>query len=317
MNTGTRGGIEVMPLEEKLAGLACEIRFHAPLSEFNTFQIGGPADAIALPRNEGELAEVLEVCRTEEAPITLLGAGANTLVRDGGVRGVVICLARGFREITLSPEEEGVVHIEAEAGVKSPQLARFAAERGLSGLEALMGVPGTIGGALAMNAGTSKRYVGEAVESIRWIRLRAGGVERLPAGALTFAYRETRLPEPGIVVGVRFRLRRADPEPLMALIQKNTEYRKERQPSGVPCAGSIFRNPPGDHAGRIIEAAGLKGRRVGGAEVSGVHANFVVNAGGATAADVLALIEEVRGEVKAGTGIALKLELKVIGEEAP
>ncbi|MDA1000475.1 MAG: UDP-N-acetylmuramate dehydrogenase [bacterium] len=316
MNMGTHGGTEVTPLEEKFIGLACEIRFCAPLSEFNTFQIGGPADAIALPRNERELVEVLEVCRAEEIPITLLGAGANTLVLDGGVRGMVISLARGFREFTLSPEEEGVILLEAEAGVKSPQLARFAAERWLSGLEALIGVPGTIGGALAMNAGTSERYMGESVESIRWIRLRAGEAERLPAGALAFAYREARLPEPGIVVGVRFRLRRADPESLMTLVQRNAEYRKDRQPSGVPCAGSIFRNPPGDHAGRIIEAAGLKGRRVGGAEVSQVHANFLVNAGGATAADVLALIEEVRGEVKTQTGIELRLELKMIGESA-
>jgi len=305
-------------LEEKLRWLACEIRFGEPLAPYTTFQVGGPADALALPRDEEELLALLGRCRGEGLSVTVLGGGANTLVRDGGVRGVVVSFSRGFRGLELSEKkEEGTVLLEAGAGVKIPHLVRFAAERGLEGVECLAGVPGTMGGALAMNAGTAERYLEEVVESVRWIRLAAGGVERLPAGALSFAYRETRFPEPGVVLGVRLRLRRGDPAPLRAFLREHAARRRERQPWGVPCAGSIFRNPPGERAGRLIEAAGLKGRRVGGAEVSRVHANFLVNVGGARAADVLALIEEVRAAVRERHGLLLELELKVVGEDGP
>ncbi len=303
-------------LEEKLKDLACEFRFEEPLAPFTTFQVGGPADVLALPKEESELEVVIERCRKEGLAITLLGGGANTLVRDGGVRGVVISLVQGFREIETLEERDDTALIGAGAGVKIPALVRYAAERGWEGTECLAGVPGTIGGALAMNAGTAERYIEKAVESVRWIRFSGGGAETLPAGNIRFSYRNARLPEPGVVTGVQFRLSRTDPGRLRALLQKDAAARRERQPWGLPCAGSIFRNPPGDRAGRLIEASGMKGHRVGGAQVSEVHGNFFVNRGGATAEDLLSLIEEVRSEVRRQFSVDLVLELNVIGEDA-
>lgn len=303
-------------LRDRLAVLACEVRFGERLAPYTTFQVGGPADALALPRDEGELAELLGRCRSEGLPVTVLGGGANTLVRDGGVRGVTVALIRGFRGLRLLDEGDKGGLIESGAGEKIPALVRFAAEGGWEGLECLAGVPGTVGGAVAMNAGTATRWVQEVVEGVRWISLAEGGAEWLPKEGLTFEYRHTQLPAPGLILAARFRVRRGDANALRDYLRRHAAVRRERQPWGVPCAGSIFRNPPGDYAGRLIEAAGLKGRRVGGAEVSRVHANFLVNRGGASASDVLRLIEEVRAELRARFGVELVLELHVIGEDA-
>lgn len=306
-------------MRERLVGVACKIRFDEPLAPYTTFQIGGPADAIAFPKSETEMVELIERARAEGISVTVLGGGANLLVGDGGVRGLVITLSQGFRQIVLSEkeEEEGMALLEAGAGVKIPALVRYAAHHGLMGVECLAGVPGTVGGALAMNAGTADQYLQDAVESIRWIRISDGPVEHLAADALRFGYRQTVFPEPGVVVAVRFRLRMGVPAPLLSSLREDSSIRRGRQPSGFPCAGSIFRNPPGDRAGRLIETAGMKGRRVGGAEVSHTHANFLVNRGGATAADVMALVEEVRAAVREHHGVELVLELKKIGEDVP
>ncbi len=302
-------------LEEKLSGLACEVRFGALLSAHTTFQVGGPADALALPRDEGELGELLGRLRAVDYGVSILGGGANTLVRDGGVRGVVISLSKGFQSLSITEEAGEEARLAAGAGVKIPALVRFAAERGWTGCECLAGVPGTVGGALAMNAGTAEKFISGAVESVRWVRLSGGEAEDMPAKEIAFTYRSARLPEPGVVTGVRFRVLRADPEALRAHLRRDARARRERQPWGLPCAGSIFRNPPGERAWRLIEAAGLKGHRIGGAEVSEVHGNFIVNRGGASAADVLALIEKIREQVRAQSGVELELELHVIGEE--
>jgi UDP-N-acetylmuramate dehydrogenase len=304
-----------MGLKDKLSGLGCEFRLDESLSGYTTFQVGGPADALALPGDEKELVALLEGCRAEALPMTVLGGGANTLVRDGGVRGVVIRLDKGFRGIALDQNAPGGPAIEAGAGVKIPALVRFAAEGGWQGVECLSGVPGTVGGALAMNAGGAEKFIGEAVESVRWVRLAQGCVAELPAQQINFSYRNAHLPEPGIVTSVRFRVVQGEPEKLRELLQRDARSRRERQPWGLPCAGSIFRNPPGARAGLLVEEAGLKGKRIGGAEVSEVHGNFIVNRGGARAADVLALIDFVRGEIKRRHGIELVLELQVIGED--
>jgi len=166
-----------------------------------------------------------------------------------------------------------------------------------------------------MNAGGAEKFIGEAVESVRWVRLAQGCVAELPAQQINFSYRNAHLPEPGIVTSVRFRVVQGEPEKLRELLQRDARSRRERQPWGLPCAGSIFRNPPGARAGLLVEEAGLKGKRIGGAEVSEVHGNFIVNRGGARAADVLALIDFVRGEIKRRHGIELVLELQVIGED--
>ncbi|MDE0341214.1 MAG: UDP-N-acetylmuramate dehydrogenase [Nitrospinae bacterium] len=315
MSIGTAEEVMTLDMAEKLEGLGCEILFSELLAPYTTFQVGGPADALALPVTEDELVELIERCRGEALPVTVLGGGANTLVRDGGVRGVVVAFPRAFRGIEVVEESAECVLLEARAGEKIPTLVRFAAERGWAGTECLAGVPGTVGGALAMNAGTAESYIEDAVESVRWIRLDGGAPERIPAKDLRFSYRRAELPAPGVVLSVRFSLRPADAGALQEQLRQSAVQRRERQPWGVPCAGSIFKNPPGERAGVLIESAGLKGMRVGGAQVSEVHGNFMVNLGGAAAADVLALIDEVKRAILEQRGIELVLELNVIGED--
>ena len=315
MSIGTAEEVMTLDMAEKLKGLGCEILFGEMLAPYTTFQVGGPADALALPVTEDELVQLIERCRAEALPVTVLGGGANTLVRDGGVRGVVVAFPKAFRGIEVVAESAERVLLEARAGEKIPTLVRFAAERGWAGTECLAGVPGTVGGALAMNAGTAESYIEDAVESVRWIRLDGGAPERIPAKDLRFSYRRAELPAPGVVLSVRFSLRPADAGALQEQLRRSAVQRRERQPWGVPCAGSIFKNPPGERAGVLIESAGLKGMRVGGAQVSEVHGNFMVNLGGAAAADVLALIDEVQRAILERRGIELVLELNVIGED--
>ena len=301
-------------VREGLKGLDMAILFDAPLAGYTTFQAGGPADALALPATEEELVRLIARCRCRGLPVTVLGGGANTLVRDGGVRGVVLAFPRAFGGIEVVAQGPAYALVAARAGEKIPALVRFAAARGWAGVECLAGVPGTVGGALAMNAGTAERYIGEAVECVRWMPLGGGAPKWTPAAALRFSYRRAALPAPGVILAVCFRLRPADAAALRAELRRRAAQRRARQPWGAPCAGSIFKNPPGARAGVLIEAAGLKGLRVGGAQVSEVHANFMVNRGGATAADVLALIDAVKGRVMEETGVELQLELNVIGE---
>ncbi len=315
MNIGLAEEVMALEVAEKLKGLDCEILFGEMLAAYTTFQVGGPADALALPATEDELVALVERCRSEALQMTVLGGGANTLVRDGGVRGVVIAFAKGFRGIEVVEENEEHVLLDAGAGEKIPAVVRFAAERGWAGTECLAGVPGTVGGAMAMNAGTAESYIEDSVESIRWMPLGEGAPERLPAKDICFSYRKAELPVPGIVFSVRFSLRPADAGALREQLRRSAVQRRERQPWGVPCAGSIFKNPPGERAGMLIESADLKGMCIGGAQVSEVHGNFMVNLGGATAVDVLALIDEVKGVIFQKRGIELILELNIIGED--
>ena len=315
MSIGSAEEVMALEMAEKLKGLDCEILYDEMLAAYTTYQVGGPADALALPKSEDELVALIQRCRSEALPVTILGGGANTLVRDGGVRGVVIAFPKAFRGIEVLDESTERVLIEARAGEKIPALVRFAAERGWAGTECLAGVPGTVGGALAMNAGTAESYIEDAVESVRWMPLDGEVPEWLPARGLRFSYRRAELPAPGVVLAVRFSLRPAGVVTLREHLRRSAVQRRERQPWGVPCAGSIFKNPPGERAGVLIESAGLKGMRVGGAQVSEVHGNFMVNLGGATAADVLALIGEVKGTILEQKGITLDLELNIIGED--
>ena len=315
MSIGSAEEVMALEMAEKLRDIDCEILFDEMLAAYTTFQVGGPADALALPATEDELVELIERCRSEALPVTVLGGGANTLVRDGGVRGVVIAFPKAFRGIEVVEESAERILLEARAGEKIPALVRFAAERGWAGTECLAGVPGTVGGALAMNAGTAESYIEDAVESVCWVPLDGGAPERLSAKDLRFSYRRAELPAPGVVLSVRFSLRPADADELREQLRRSAVQRRERQPWGVPCAGSIFKNPPGERAGVLVEAAGLKGMRVGGAQVSEVHGNFMVNLGGAAAADVLALIGEVKRTILEQKGIELVLELNVIGED--
>ncbi len=292
--------------------LGDRIRFDAPMSRFTSLRVGGPADALAAPESRRELARLLAVCSAHRIPHRVLGAGFNTLVLDGGLEGVVIQLGR-FRRL----EERPAGGVRAEAGVSHSQLTRFCATRGFSGLEYGAGIPGTVGGWIAMNAGIPGREVKDAVREIEVMSPTGRSVRHIPRGRLRFVYRALLGLAPGsVILSALFRITLSSPAQVQAEVDRLLAMRAGSQPLNVPSCGSVFQNPPGDFAGRLIEAVGLKGRRVGGAQISPVHANFIVNLGGATAADVLALIEEARTTVRDELGVRLTTEVRIVGEKA-
>jgi UDP-N-acetylmuramate dehydrogenase len=294
-----------------VAALGAAVRFEVSLARFTSLRVGGPADALASPPDREALARCLAICAEHRVPLCVLGNGFNTLVRDGGVEGLVLRLS-AFRALRREASGE----LMAEAGVTHASLARHCAEHGLAGLEFAAGIPGTVGGWVAMNAGVPGREVKDVVRAVE-VMDAAGARRCIPAGELGFAYRSARGLRPGsVVVAAAFRVRPCPPAEVQAEIDRHLERRARTQPLDVPSCGSVFVNPPGDFAGRLIEAAGLKGRRVGGAEISDLHANFIVNRGGASAADVLALIELAREQVRARTGVSLEPEVRIVGREA-
>ncbi|HET8538343.1 MAG TPA: UDP-N-acetylmuramate dehydrogenase [Anaeromyxobacter sp.] len=279
----------------------------APLAPRTTVKVGGPADLLVRPADPDALAELLRAVRELGVPLAILGGGANTLVADAGVRGVVLRLPPD-----LAPEEATGARLVLCAGQPTSRLWVRAHALGLVGMEFVAGIPGTLGGAVAMNAGTR---VGEMKDVVARVELAtADGAGFVDAGALGFAYRTCRLPPGAVVTRVAFALREGDVAESERLMQADRERRRRTQPLDRPTFGSTFRNPPGDFAGRLIEAVGLKGHRVGKATWSDVHANFVSNLGGATARDVLALVNLARSRVKAAFGIALEAEVRLLGE---
>lgn len=264
---------------------------------------------MARPASRQELAALVAWCRQHEIPLLVLGAGFNTLVRDGGVRGVVVRL-HALRRLERDPQGRVV----AEAGVTHTRACRFAAKRGLAGLEFAVGIPGTVGGWLAMNAGIGTRDTQDAVERVDW--LEAGGELRsVPAGELRFRYRALERPPGTLLLGAVFRTEPDEPAAIRARMRTFLDARRDAQPIDERSCGSVFVNPEGDYAGRLIEAAGLKGRREGGAEISRVHANFIVNTGNALASDVLRLIEVARVAVASRFDVELETEVQIAGDE--
>jgi UDP-N-acetylmuramate dehydrogenase len=292
---------------EKLAACtAGAVRLNEPMSRHTSFRIGGPADYYIEPGTSEELACVLQCLRYENIPFFILGNGTNLLVGDAGYRGAVLRLAGDFCRFDFRDDL-----LDAGAAVPLAKLAREACNRGFGGLEFAAGIPGTLGGALVMNAGAHGSAVGEVLESADIIGSDLN-VHTLAAGELGLAYRRSSIPPESVVCRARFRLRHGDRETLARVCETNLNFRRERQPR-QPNAGSVFKNPPGDAAGRLIEAAGLKGRRCGGAMISDVHANFIVNCGGASARDVLELIAAAREEVLRQSGKTLELEIRLLG----
>jgi UDP-N-acetylmuramate dehydrogenase len=279
-----------------------------PLSKHTSWRVGGPADVFYEPTSIAELSQVLAEL-PPDVPVHWLGLGSNLLVRDGGIRGAVIATSRLPRELTRV-DDTGV---RAGAGLACMLLAKQCVRWQLGPAAFFAGIPGTIGGALAMNAGAFGGETWNNVESVITID-RAGARRTRPRGDFAIAYRTVRGPAEWFLAAV-FRFEH-DAESSTATIKAMLARRNAAQPLGVPSCGSVFRNPTGDFAGRLIEEAGLKGRRVGGAMVSEKHANFIVNTGEATAADIEALIEEVRATVAQRTGVRLELEVRVIGEPA-
>lgn len=289
-----------------MVGLRGAVRFQAPLAEYTSFKIGGPADVLVEPADPEDLVQLVAQASAQKLPMFVLG-GTNLLVRDKGIRGVVVSLAR-LRSIK---EEPGSV-LYAEGGVGMPTLISYAIRRSLAGLEWAAGIPGTVAGCVVMNAGTR---LGEMKDSVKAVRIvtPAGTVLDCPARDLIFDYRRAALP-PGIVAGVWLQLKPGVRSDIEKVVKDYLRYRRDTQPLTLPSAGCVFRNPPNDSAGRVVEAAGLKGAHVGDAEVSRKHANFIVNQGHASAKDVLALIRKVRAQVARKTGVKLELELKIVGQ---
>lgn len=285
------------------------VAFDYAMARRTTLRIGGPADALFAPESIDELRRVVRFCAERGIPMLAVGGGSNLLVGDGGIRGVVIA-TRKLRAL----ERCGETGVYVEAGVSTGKLLSSATQWELGGVEFLGGVPGSIGGGMIMNAGT---YLGEfkdVTTRVDSVRLADGALVSRENAACGFAYRHSDLPADEIVVAASLELTPRSRGLIDADVAALRARRKQREPQKVSNSGSTFKNPPGDYAGRLIEVAGLKGTRVGGAECSPAHANWLVNTGNATAADMLELIELVRDRVKQQHGITLELEVKIIGE---
>ena len=288
------------------------LRLDEPLSRHTSFRIGGPADVWIELESVAELADLLREATGAGEPILFLGSGTNVLVSDHGVRGVVARLGRGFHFVDWTITD-GAADVYAGAAVPFKKLVVDAVERGFGGLEFGEGIPGSLGGGLTMNAGAFGGEIGRVVEVLEGVTA-AGEPRHIPRAELPFSYRRLDLPAGFVITAVRLHLLRGDPSELQAKVTSARDRRKSRQPLGFPNAGSIFKNPPGAFAGKLLEEAGVKGLAVGGARVSPQHANFVVNEGGARAADVRALMEEMQRRVLESSGIRLEPEVKLVGE---
>jgi UDP-N-acetylmuramate dehydrogenase len=278
------------------------------LKRYTAWKIGGPADVLLEPRDADELIGAIKKAREHDIPVTVLGGGTNVLVRDGGIRGLTIRLAKSLTRVEI----EGY-HVTAEAGVLYPVLANATAGCGLRGLEFATGIPGTVGGAVYMNAGA---YGGETKEVLRWAEVyRDSEVVRMSNPELKLSYRRSILHDhpDWVVVRAGYTLAPGDPEELKARIKEFRAQRMNGSPNRPSC-GSTFKRPPGDFPGRVIEAAGLKGTRVGRIEVSPVHANYFVNLGGGTSGEALELMALVREKVRERLGIDLEPEVRVLGD---
>lgn len=290
-------------------GEQVEILVAEPMKNHTTFRIGGPADALALPKTPEEVAEVVRFCHEHAQPYYVLGNGSNLLVSDEGYRGLVLQLYRNFNEIQVNGEM-----ITVQSGAMLAAVARTAYQTGLTGLEFASGIPGTIGGAVVMNAGA---YGGEMKNVLKEVTVltKEGEVLVIPAKALELGYRTSVIPKNRwIVLGAVLQLKKGDQEQILARMEELKEQRITKQPLDLPSAGSTFKRPEGYFAGKLIMDAGLRGFTVGGAQVSEKHCGFVVNRGNATAADVWELICEVKRRVKEMTGVELEPEVKLLGD---
>ena len=292
--------------ESPLPPLRGRVQRDAPLGAATWFRVGGPADWLVRP---ADVDDLLRLLRRAEAPITVMGAASNLIVRDGGVRGIVLRLARGFGEVEV--EADGVV---AGAAALDATVAEHAAAAGLSGLEFLSGIPGSIGGAVAMNAGA---YGAEVADRLDWAEIATvDGLLRVRAAELRLTYRRSQLPPGGVVVRARFHAVPGEAQAIAARMAEIRESREATQPVRARTGGSTFANPPGHKAWALIDAAGCRGKVLGGAQVSEKHCNFLLNTGAATAADLEDLGEAVRAAVLAHSGISLEWEIKRIGERS-
>jgi UDP-N-acetylmuramate dehydrogenase len=305
-----------------LPGLLSEVaslkRYHYSLKRYTSFRIGGAADAWVRIDDLPVLRQVQGIARRHQVPLFILGGGSNLLIRDGGIRGIVIALRGAFRTYRITrravSSSDSDALVDAGVGYPLSRLATRLAHQGWGGMEFAYGIPGTFGGAMVMNAGTHLGDLRQVMVTARML-LADGEVRELPVERLGLQYRTSSYPSGAILLGGTMRVQPGEPQAIMAVMRSAYKRRQQTQPLWLPNAGSIFKNPPGTAAARLIDTLGLKGTRIGGAMVSPVHANFMVNVGDARARDVEALIELVQARVQDAYGINLELEVRVVGEE--
>lgn len=292
-------------LKDSITG-AVGINF--PIGPLTTMRVGGSASLYIEPEDLDDLESLRSAIGGTDLRLLVIGRGSNLLVSDSGFAGVALRLGAGFNWIELW--ESGV---SAGAAMPLPNLSRWAGERGLGGIEFGVGIPASVGGAVRMNAGGHGKEIREVLVDAEVFDLRGENQRWTPAD-LDFSYRRSAIPTSGVVISARFALEADDPEAIRGRMTEISKWRRENQPGGSPNAGSMFKNPPGDAAGRLIEEAGLKGLRVGGAQVAEKHANFILADAGAKASDVFDLMLRVREAVLAGTGVELEPEVAMVGD---
>lgn len=302
-----------VPLKEHLrATFHQRVQFDVPMKSYTSLRVGGPADAMLWPESRDELQQALQLCAKHQIPVTVVGGGFNTVVTDSGIDGIVVQLKK-LRDLAL--ESSGLLY--AEAGVSHHRITKFCTENGLAGLEFCAGIPGTIGGWLYMNAGIGEREIKDVTHSIEIMESDGSAIRQLHSAELDFRYRRLATLASGmILLAARFFVAPRDPRQVKEEIHRLLTRRAATQPLDVPTCGSVFKNPPGDYAGRLIEVAGLKGEREGDAIISQIHANFIENRGKATTREILVLIRRVQEVVFNKTGVQLEPEVRIVGREA-
>ena len=284
-----------------------EVRFKEPLSFHTSLRIGGSADIFVVPQDVDDIRHALMYAEREQLPVAVVGGGNNLLVRDRGIRGVVLKLEGCLGRAEFHGEEA-----IAGAGVSLSALIREAAALNLGGVEALVGIPATIGGALAMNAGTPDGWIGDFVGAVYFLHADGSIGEFKPSGGVD--YRAFHAPPGSVLVGCRMQFQRRPFAEIQKDIKARLKQKKSTQPLALASAGYVWKNPPGELATKLIEKCGLKGKRLNGAEISSKHSNFIVNRGGASAADIIALMELTRDRVHAQFGVVLETEIRILGE---
>jgi UDP-N-acetylmuramate dehydrogenase len=295
-----------------LVGILSEaIGFNYPMDRYTTFRVGGKAEAVCFPSELTLLRQTVSYLHDEGIPCLIVGKGSNLLVRDSGIKGVVIMLKGSLAAVERCDIGDNI--LLAGGGLAIAEMLSYCAIEGLAGLEFLAGIPGSAGGAVFMNAGAFGKEIGGIVQEIQLVTV-TGDMEKMAGSQLRFSYRSASIPEGSVIHWIKFNLSRDNRDKVSGRIGEYLKERGQRQPLDMPSAGSVFRNPPGDYAGRLIEKAGLKGKRIGGAMISKKHANFIVNTGNAKAKDVIALIDLARDKVKGEMGIMLETEIRIVGE---
>jgi UDP-N-acetylmuramate dehydrogenase len=288
-----------------------KIAFNLPMAHMTAYRVGGNAEAVCYPDELPRLCSLITYLNREGIPWIVIGKGSNLLVGDGGIKGAVIVLKGSLASVEETGTEDPL--LLAGGGLTIVGLLSHCRRNGLAGLEFMAGIPGTLGGAVSMNAGAYGQEIGGLVRDVLTV-----GPDGIPAVIdhrdLRFSYRSSSVPGGAVIYGARLRLQRGERKRIAEAIASNLKRKKETQPLDYPSAGSVFKNPPGDYAGRLIERAGLKGTRIGGAMISPRHGNFIVNTGGAKASDILGLIDLARTRVKEETGITLETEIVILGD---